>query len=90
MQADDQLAALDILLDGKIGGAKQVAMELKGSGRTTEVLSRDTIIRAARRRDAPKGQASPPLPKGPVESDKCGPRKVGRERPTPSGAWNSA
>jgi transposase len=49
MKADDQLAALDILLDGKVGGAKHVAMELKRLGRTAKVLSSDTIIRAARR-----------------------------------------
>ena len=49
MPPDVQLAALDILLDGKTGGAKQVAMELKRSGKTAKVLSSATIIRAARR-----------------------------------------
>jgi transposase len=42
-------AALDLLLANQVGGAKSVAMQLRSKGLTATVVSKHTIIRAARR-----------------------------------------
>lgn len=48
LNAAARQAALDLLLANQVGGARAVAKELKGKGMTARVVSKQTIIRAAR------------------------------------------